>query len=66
VDVAVYTVIEDTMNAKFPAGQDYFGLANDGVGYAPGNLSLSPAIQSEVTKIEGKIKSGSVTVPDKL
>lgn len=66
VDVAVYTVIEDTGNAKFPAGQDYFGLANDGVGYAPGNLPLSPAIQSEVTKIAEKIKSGSVTVPDKL
>jgi basic membrane protein A len=66
VDVAVYTIIEDVINNRFPAGQDYFGLDNNGVGYAPGNLPLSPAIQAEVTKVEGQIKSGSVTVPDKL
>lgn len=66
VDIAAFTAIQDEVNGKFQAGSLTFDLQNNGVGYVPGNLSLPADIQAEVTKVEGEIKSGSVTVPDTI
>ena len=66
VDVAAFTAIQNEVNGKFQAGTETFDLQNGGVGYAPGNLNLSSDIQAEVTKVEGEIKAGSVTVPDTI
>ncbi len=40
-----------------------FTLANDGVGAVPGNLALPSDVTAELTNVEGKIKSGALTVP---
>ena len=67
VDVATFTAIQDVVQGKFTAGTLFFDLANDGVGYAPSpNLTLSTDIQNEVTKVEGEIKAGTLTVPDTI
>ena len=66
VDIATFTAIQNEVNGKFQAGTETFDLQNNGVGYAPGNLNLSSDIQAEVTKVEGEIKAGTVTVPDTI
>src|SRR5262249_19169429 len=38
-----------------------FSLANDGVGYAPGNVSLPADVAAAETALEGQIKSGAAT-----
>jgi len=40
-----------------------FSLANDGVGYAPGNITLPADVTSAVTSLEAQIKSGAQTPP---
>ena len=64
VDTATFTAIKNEVDGKFQAGMETFDLQNDGVGYAPGNITLPADIQAEVTKVEGEIKAGTVTVPD--
>ncbi|HLZ23237.1 MAG TPA: BMP family ABC transporter substrate-binding protein [Ktedonobacterales bacterium] len=66
VDTAAFTAIKEVVDGSFQAGTQSFDLKNDGVGYAPGSLTLSPDIQAEVTKVEGEIKAGTVTVPDTI
>ena len=66
VDIAAFTAIQNEVNNKFQAGTETFDLQNNGVGYATGNLNLSSDIQAEVTKVEGEIKAGTVTVPDTI
>ena len=66
VDTAAYTAIKDVVNGTFQGGTQFFDLANDGVGFATGNIPLSADITAEVTKIEGEIKAGTVTVPDTI
>jgi basic membrane protein A len=67
VDVATFTVIQDVVQGKFQGGSLTFDLANNGVGYVPSpNFTLPADIQAEVTKVEGEIKSGQVTVPDTI
>jgi basic membrane protein A len=66
VDVATFTAIQNEVNGTFQAGTLSFDLKNGGVGYAPGNLSLSSDIQAEVNKVQADIKSGTVTVPDTI
>jgi len=64
VDVAAYTVIEQTINGSFPGGEVLvFDLSNSGVGIPAENPNLSKAIVSEVAKFETKVKSGEISVP---
>jgi basic membrane protein A len=64
VDVAVYNAIKAANSGQFQAGETRFSLANDGVGYAPGNISLPADVTAEVTRVASQIKSGAVTVPN--
>lgn len=64
VDVATFAVITDVKNNNFKDGIKMFGLANDGVGYAPGNIALPSNVLSALQDMTKKIKSGSVTVSD--
>ena len=64
VDTATFLAISDEVHGKFAgASEPEFTLQNGGVGYAPGNITLSSDIVAEVTKVEGEIKSGQLTPP---
>jgi basic membrane lipoprotein Med (substrate-binding protein (PBP1-ABC) superfamily) len=43
-----------------------FGLANDGVGFAEGNIALPADIKAKVDDISAQIKAGTITVPDTI
>ena len=66
VDTGTYDAIKAVVKGNFQGGVSYFSLANDGVGYAPGNITLPADVAAEVTKVEGEIKSGALTVPDTI
>jgi basic membrane protein A len=66
VDVASYTAIKEVVNGTFSGHTETFGLDNDGVGFAPGNLALSADITAKVTDISNQIKAGTLKVPDTL
>lgn len=67
VDVATFDAIQSVVNGTFKSGDQTFSLANNGVGFAVDNSTVVTAdIQAEVTKVEGEIKSGQVTVPDTI
>lgn len=66
VDVATFTAIKGVKDGTFAGGVLTFSLANDGVGYTPGNLPLSADIMTELQNVSAQIKSGAVTVPDSL
>lgn len=63
VEVATYDAIQAVVQNKFQGGVTTFSLQNDGVGYAPGNITLPADVQAELTKISGEIKSGQLTPP---
>jgi basic membrane protein A len=63
VDVATYNSIKSVIDNLFIGGPLLFTMQNDGVGYAPGNISLPADIQAEVQKISDQIKSGALNVP---
>ena len=63
VDVATYDIVTSVVDGKFKGGAVYFGLKNDGVGIAPGHLTLPASIQAEVDAIAGQIKAGSIVLP---
>jgi basic membrane protein A len=66
VDVATYTAIKNVVNGQPNPHAQTFGLANDGVGYAPGNITLSQDIQDKVKSVSDQIKAGTITVPDTI
>jgi basic membrane protein A len=66
VDVATYTAIKNVVNGTANPHAQTFGLDNDGVGFAPGNLALSADITAKVTDISNQIKAGTLKVPDTL
>ena len=64
VEVATYLSIKDVVNGHFQgANEPAFTLQNGGVGFAPGNITLSSDITAEVTKVENAIKAGTLTPP---
>ncbi len=64
VDVAAYTVAEQTMNGAFPGGEVLaFTLENGGVGIPENNPNLSDEITALVADYETKVKSGEIEVP---
>jgi basic membrane protein A len=66
VDVATYTAIKNVVNGTANPHEQSFGLNNDGVGYAPGNVALPADITAKVTDIQNQIKAGTITVPDTI
>jgi basic membrane protein A len=67
VDNATYAAIKSVVDGSFQSGPDTFSLANDGVGFQADQQSvITSDIQAELTSVEGKIKSGAVTVPDTI
>jgi len=66
VDVATYTAIKNVVNGQFQGGALTFSVANDGAGYAVDNLTLPDDIKAELDKVQGQIKSGALTPPDKI
>jgi basic membrane protein A len=64
VDVAVYFAIKTAATASFVGGQRQFGLADGGVGYAPGNLTLTPDIVAEIQRVSDQVKAGTLQIPD--
>ena len=66
VDVATYTAIKNVVNGTANPHAQTFGLANDGVGYAPGNITLPADIKAKVDDISAQIKAGTITVPDTI
>jgi len=63
VDVATYTAIQNVVQSKFQGGALTFSIANDGAGYAIDNFDLPADLKTELDKIQGEIKSGSLTPP---
>jgi basic membrane protein A len=68
VDVATYTAIQDIVKGTFPAsgGALTFDIANGGAGYALDNITLPADIQTELDKVLGEIKAGTLTPPDTI
>ncbi len=64
VDVATYTAIKDVVQGNFQGGALTFSIANDGAGYQVDNLQLPADIQAELDKVQGEIKSGTITPPN--
>jgi basic membrane protein A len=64
VDTATFTAIQSVVNGTFKGGVTSFSLSNGGVDFAVGNMTLPDNIKAEVATVEGKIKAGTVTVPD--
>jgi basic membrane protein A len=67
IDVAVYSVVKQALDGKFPGGQNLsFGLAEDGVGLAPFHdfdSKVPQAIKDAVAKATADIKGG-LKVPE--
>ena len=61
-----YTAIKNVVEGKDNPHAQTFGLANDGVGFAPGNVALPADITAKVTDIQNQIKAGTITVPDTI
>jgi basic membrane protein A len=66
VDVATYTAIKNVVNGTANPHAQTFGLDNDGVGFASGNITLSQEIQDKVKSVSDQIKAGTLKVPDTL
>ena len=66
VDVATYTAIKNVVNGTPNQHAQTFSLANDGVGFASGNIPLPADITAKVTDIQNQIKAGTITVPDTI
>jgi basic membrane protein A len=66
VDVATYTAIKNVVNGTASPHALTFGLNNDGVGFATGNIALSQDIQDKVKSVSDQIKAGTLTVPDTI
>ncbi len=63
VDVATYTAIQGVVKGTFTGGALTFSIQNAGAGYAADNLTIPAALQTELTTVESKIKSGALTPP---
>lgn len=67
VDNAVYSIIRDVQKGKpWRAGDQSFGLQNDGVGFALDQYNrplISAVLESQLKKVENLIVFGTVRVP---
>ena len=63
VDVATYTAIQNVVQNKFQGGALTFSIANEGAGYSIDNFSVPADLKTELDKVQGQIRSGSLTPP---
>jgi basic membrane protein A len=64
VDVAVYETIKATMEGNFQAGNQIFGLKEDGVGLAPTTSNNTPQeVIDQVNELRQMIIDGQIEVP---
>lgn len=69
VESAVYQIIQDKVQGKFKGGDNRYGLANDGVGYAMDQYNdalVAPAVRAEVEAAKAKIISKEIVVPTEM
>ena len=66
VDISVYDTIKNTEDGKYSNNPAPFDLAHDGVGYAPLVSGLPDDVKAKAEDFANQIKSGSLTVPDKI
>jgi basic membrane protein A len=66
VDTATYLSIKSVVQGSFQSGMVFFTLANGGVDFSTGNISLPADITAEVASVEAKIKAGTLTPPDTI
>ncbi len=66
VDTSVYNTIKNTEDGKYSNNPAPFDLAHDGVGYAPLVSGLPDDVKAKAEDFANQIKSGSLTVPDKI
>jgi len=67
VDVAVYTIIKETLEKRFRGGIHTYGLENDGIGYALDEYNrplVSEDLLREVEAAREKIIRGEIRVTD--
>ncbi len=67
VDLAVYKVIEDTLNGKFTSGTIRHGLSDKGIDYALDKYNekiLTMDIRKKADDLKSQIASGKISVPD--
>ena len=63
VDVATYDAIQAVVKGNFQSGVATFDIQNNGAGYQADNLTIPAALQTELDKVLGEIKSGQLTPP---
>ena len=63
VDVATYDAIQAVVKGNFQSGVSTFDIQNGGAGYQADNLTIPAALQAELDKVQGEIKSGQLTPP---
>ncbi|GAC1618139.1 MAG: BMP family ABC transporter substrate-binding protein [Ktedonobacteraceae bacterium] len=66
VDTAVYDTIKNTEDGSFSNSPPPFDLAHDGVGYANVATGLPDDLKAKAEDFANQIKSGAITVPDKI
>ncbi len=62
VDTATYDVIQQTLDNKFKSGDQYFDLANNGVGLGKFNSDVPKSIINQVNQYAAQIKNGTIKV----
>jgi len=63
VDVGCQKFVSDVLSNKFVAGNETFGMANNGVGYTTSG-GLVNDIKSKIDAYAKKIASGAIVVPE--
>ena len=67
VDEAVYSTIADSQAGRFAGGIQWFGLANQGVGYSVDQFNekiLTEAVRKRADELKADIIAGKIVVPD--
>jgi basic membrane protein A len=63
VNIATYGAIKNVVDGKALPHELTFGLDNDGVGFAEGNVPLPADVKAKVDEVAAQIKAGTLTVP---
>lgn len=66
VDVAVYTIIDDTEKGSYTNNPPKFDLAHNGVGYAPPSSAVPADAAAKASSFADMIKSGALTPPENI
>jgi basic membrane protein A and related proteins len=66
VDVAVYTIIDDTEKGQYTNNPPKFDLVHDGVGYATPSSTVPADAVAKANSIADMIKAGTLTPPENI